>query len=248
MPNMAVRQMSYTPDVTGTAVDITFKIREDYADALPYFTVPTNTVKCTGALGFSPRAAIVDFEDGSSIRFPIQLRSGPNGVRDTIQTLFALPGAVCIHLDGEKWTTVPTLGNPAINGYAVDPGFADKRAGVVTYESDMIGGDTKVRVAIEISPVVLSSVAIACAETRGTTIDEDGVCTNNIAGFKTRGYYMITKNLTTNGQLRRKAPVAAAGDIVQCGLNAGGVANCVGYKGETIRNAHIYLPPAAAGP
>lgn len=235
MPNMVTRQVQYTSEVTGASTLIKFKIREDRASPGVILYEPVSSNVCGGAAGFTPRAAIVQYSDGSTIRYPIPTVADIPGV---LQFFNTDPDVVCIHMDGEKWNVVPGVGNDV--SYTIPSGFSAKLSGVMTYLSDVTGTNLLIRAAIENNPAALAAVAVGCAEGI-KTIDENGICSSTLSGFKARSFIMTAKNNTTNGKFVRKAPVADPGDLASCLAATGGVAPCIGYKGETIRNAHLYL-------
>lgn len=236
MPTIATRQVQYQSEVTGTSSPITVKVRADYADLWPEYNPAPTTRQCSGGRLFKPRRLIGEFADGSSINFIVGARTD---VRTLLGVLMNDLNAICAHYIGEEWARIPGTGNPAVPAYAIPLGFADKLSGSITYESDVVGGDTTARVSIERQPAGLAAIAQSCAETR-TPIDEEGICSASLQGFVTRGYVLTAQNIE-GGSIVRKAPVAAAGSIIDCRSDAGSVAVCVGYKGERVRNAHLYL-------
>ena len=236
MPNIVTRQVTYTSELTGAVSDIAFKIRADKADGFPVLLYDTPTANvCGGSSAFSPRALVVQFNDGSTIRYPIPTQGDIRGILTYLKTD---PTVVCVHLDGEKWNIVPGVGSDS--SYSIPSGFGDKLSGVMTYNSDVATGNINVRVAIERTPTPLAAAAIGCAEAI-KAIDENGICSATLAGFKPRHFTMTAKNLTTQGKFARKAPLATPTEIIACRDAVSGVAPCISYKGETIRNAHLYV-------
>lgn len=236
MPNIVTRQLTYTSELTGAVSDIAFKIRADKAGGLPVLIYDTPTANvCGGAAAFKPRALITQYSDGSTIRYPVPTQADIRGILTFLATD---PTVVCVHLDGEKWNVVPGVGSDT--SYSIPSGFGDKLSGVMTYASDVALGNINVRVAIERAPTPLAAAAIGCAEAI-KAIDENGICAATLDGFKPRHFTMTAKNLTTQGKFARKAPLATPTEIIACRDAVSGVAPCISYKGESIRNAHLYV-------
>lgn len=235
MPNMVSRQMTYTNDINGQSQVIRFKIKEQYADILPAYLPPTNTPVCSTQGLFKPRAAVALFETGERIKFPLP----DSDLAANIGRLVLLrdAGAICIDLVGEEWRQIAGSTVP-IPSYNVPDGFSDKTGGIMTYASDIAGVDQQVRVNYEIAPIQLSAVVADCV---GTLI-VGGVCTTQLGGFKTRRVIMTAANAVTNGAFVRSAPVTTIAEVPNCITAAQGVTPCVGYVGESVRNAHLYLP------
>lgn len=238
MPNMVTRQMTYTDDISGTQRVITFKIKEQYADIQPAYLPPDGLPKCSTQGLFKPRAAVALFPTGERIKFP--LPDSDFAANRGRLILLRDAGALCIDIVGEEWRQIAGSTVP-IPSYTVPDGFSDKTGGIMTYASDVAGADQQVRVNYEIAPIQLSAVVADCV---GTLI-VGGVCTTQLGGFKTRRVIMTAQNAVTNGAFVRAAPVTTIEEVPNCITAAQAVTPCVGYKGESVRNAHLYLPAPA---
>lgn len=237
MPNIVSRQINYQNDIGRPDTIVRFKIKEQYADILDY-VVPDNAPVCATSGLFKMRAAVALFPTGERIRFPIP-DAGTAEIQSRIRQLLAA-GAICVDLDGESWTQIAGS-TVAIPAYTVPDGFSDKTGGIMTYTSDAAGVNQQVKVNYEIAPVQLSAVVADCV---GTLVVA-AACSTQLAGFKARRVIMTASNTVTNGSFVRQAPVVSLAEVPNCITAAQAVTPCVGYKGETVRNAHLYLPEEA---
>lgn len=236
MPNMVSREMEYVNDINGNIQTVRFKIKEQYADLLPDYVAPSTAPVCSTQGLFKPRALVALFPTGERIKFPLAV---PGSIAGEV-TLLTAAGAICIDLEGEEWRQIAGS-TVAIPSYTVPDGFSDKTGGIMEYTSDAAGGAQQVRVNYEIAPVQLSAVVADCVG----TLTVAAACSTQLAGFKSRRVIMTATNAVTNGAFVRSAPVTTLAEVPNCITAAQAVTPCVGYKGETVRNAHLYVPAAA---
>lgn len=227
----------YSDDLGRAVPNYRFKIR---GDKLPVTGFPVATVASCGAGGglFTSRGAIAEYPDGSTIKYPID---NPNNSITVIQAAVA-DGAVCVHLEGERWSFIPPSFAGAAGGnqapQVVNVGFADKETGLFTYNSNVAGAGLNTRYAIEISPDAISNAVRSCL-----TAPVPGTFPCSLNGLVKPRHLTVLVNKLGGGQIARQAKVSDWGIPVRtCAAALYAVGFCVKYQGESIRNAHLILP------
>jgi hypothetical protein len=239
MPNIDTRQLAvYTTDL-GTAVpNLRFKIRADYGPVIPGYDPAPNSACGAGGGLFTPRAIKVDFDDGSSIRFPV---ANPSNIALFIQQLRTnLPGFACAHLEGERWRFIPpaAVGAPGGNntGYDIPAGVTDVRVGSADYTSDLIG-PTNIRYRFEGNPVPIAAEVFNCL---ANPVQGTQPCSPS-AGIQPRELTVEAINNNGGSIVRKTKPQDWGGDVVACAARLYGVGLCVRYRGESARNVHLLV-------
>lgn len=234
MPNMVSRQMDYTDDF-GNEFTVRFRIKEEFADQFNEYEEPEERACGGGGSGnFDHRYLLATKDDGQKIRFPVPQREQ---IRTFADDLLG-DDFVCIDLVGESYNVFPGIGNRGAS-YTIPDGFSNKKNGVIEYTSDVLQV-ISAKVAFEEAPTAISGVVEQCIG--GLQIDTDDVrvaCATTLRGFRTRR--IIGKAANSNGgTIVRAAPVSDL-DPTSCRTAMGGVAVCVGYEGEAIKNLQLYL-------
>ncbi|MDX2215294.1 MAG: hypothetical protein SFY66_18665 [Oculatellaceae cyanobacterium bins.114] len=238
MPNMAVGLIpTYSDDLGRAVTDVRFKIRGDKLQVSGFGLAPAGGCTGTGNL-FTLRHAVAQYADGSTIRYPID---NPVNTITVVQAAVA-DGAVCVHVEGERWSFIPPNIVGAQGGnqqtYVVNPGFADKETGLFTYNSNIVGAGVNARYAIELSPTNISDAIRGCL-----TAPVVGTAPCSLAGGTTPRYLTVLANKLGGGQVARQAKVSDWGLPVRtCAAALYAVGFCVKYQGESYRNAHLVLP------
>lgn len=234
MPNIAIRQIdAYTTDLGTTIENLRFKIRIDKADApIPYSVSNTGICSGGGSL-FSPRALIAEYPDRSKIRFPM---ATPNNINlfASVALLIA-DGAVCVHLEGEKWTQLPSNivgGIPTRTEYALPTtGVTAIETGIYDYNSDILGAVTP-RYKLEVNPLAVSQAVLSCLANA-----QEGSFPCTINNVITPRALTVIAAKQGGGQIVRKTnPQNTGQDVIDCAANLYQAGFCVSYKGESIRN------------
>lgn len=237
MPNIAVRGVSYLDDF-GETHQFNVKIRDDMAAKVPWY-LPAVDVDCGVTKIFTPRHFKATYRDGSTIQIVVPNVAGMDARIKEIWDPTDPDKAVCVDLVGEKWTLRPGKGTAGIT-YSPPSARSPKITGTIQYTADVINGVMSAKVAIEQEPAALVGGVTGCYE----PVTPNTPCTAATAGFRTRHFVAMAPNGTTGGMIVRKVPAKNPADLISCENGVAAVALCVGYKGESVRNAHLYTDPS----
>lgn len=234
MPNIAVRGISYVDDF-GEAHQFNVKIRADKAAEASWY-LPATNVDCGVTRIFTPRHLKATYRDGSVIQYVVPTVANMDDKIKEVWDPTDPDKAVCVDLVGEKWSLRVGKGT-AGTAYAVPAGRIAKNTGTIQYTSDVTGTTISAKIAIEQEPATLVAGVVSCWQPRTPNTP----CSATVAGFRTRHFISMSPNTTTGGMIVRKFPAKIATTLKDCEAKVAAVSLCVGYKGESVRNAHLYL-------
>lgn len=200
---------------------------------------------CNTNFLLEPRKLIVTFKDGMKMEFPVYK---PAEVTKCAEKILKHKDVICLDYEGEEWYVIPpTVGKykPKKLNYELPRNEkAEKISGYAKYESDALG-DTVVKFAVEKAPDAVSKIGLACLPNR----EEPGcnfgaVIKGRHVIFKAKGAAVKAGSEVFHQQkIVRKFQVADLKDLCTCIRRLGNESECVGYKGESIRNLHLLLGP-----
>ena len=194
-----------------------------------------NKVRCSSRRYFSMRKAILLFSDGSSIEIPLP---SLDEIPSIITTYKAQSNIECVGIKGERWRVIP----PALlgNTYATTPiAVADASdTSKFFYNYQLSGSDQSfVRsTSLEVEPDVIFKAQQECLDKITGAVGLN--CSFN-AGITPRKFIGTRGNATTGGSIKRQIIVSSSetATIKKCGQDIMGNFNCLGYQGESIKDA-----------
>lgn len=248
MPRMVPFEMPVYKSDLGISYDnVRFKIRDPLAGLLQScagYKSPKTSVNCGFTRLLKPRALIATFDDGARVRYPIPEISI---LSKCAKDLLNGGKVVCLDLDGEEWYTVPPQTGdytPKFQNFNLAAGKAKKITGIMEYKSDVLGG-VNLRWQMEEDPTKITKIAQDCVNDKGFN-----ACAVRIpirarhVIFKSTGRKLQSQSNPDFVHLQkivRKYPVDGIGGVCECIKKLGNESECVGYKGESIKNLHLLL-------
>jgi hypothetical protein len=256
----------YTDDFGRKYKNVFFKIQNGAPKLDSLYKARPAALSCGGGLIFKPRALVVTFGDGRTLRYPV---AAQNKIDDIVKELLPsaadnlTPGtgadeAVCINLDGEEWSLVPgsIFGGLSFKTtpYNNIPNRGKKETGTYSYQSDVDGlGKLTLGYSVEELPADLANCQKAgMAEIKSGR----GICSASALGIDPRHFVIqalwtaddnsILPGGKAGGNVRRRANVSGYDENILPGSKKpqdvakeiDKCAYCLGWKGESIRNLH----------
>lgn len=241
MPTMVVCEIpTYLDDLGNSYSNLRFKIRADKQGVSGFDVAVGNNVCGGGGSLFQFRAVVAQYPDGSTIRYPVSVPASA-GVRSISDAAIA-DGAICTHLDGEKWSFIPPSlvgGSPNRSSFVVPTGFADKEVGEADYTSDVFAGSVAIRYAIELRPTAIADAVRGCLA--NPVPGESLGCTTG-SQITARYLQVEARNSAGGAIVRKTKPQNVGDDVGLCAAALYAVGHCVRYKGESARNVNLLLP------
>lgn len=249
MPRMMPYQLAeYHSDLGIKYEELRFKISEYYGKDLAGklgYKAPIGGL-CSPTFLFKPRAVIATYKDGAKIRFPVP---SPQKIKDAVEELLKLTDVVCIDLDGEEWRVIPpSVGDytPKFQNFQLPDGKAKKITGVMLYSSDIAGKNTPVRFAVEAEPNQVITLAKGCWNDRGpkSCASPIPIRARHVIFYGTGKTLKSATGFEHTQKIVRKFPVEDLVKLCNCIKRVGREAECLGYKGESVRNVHLLFDKA----
>lgn len=236
----------YTSDLGIKYDEFRFKIRDPLGTMIigcTGYVVPGDTISCGFSQLLKPRALVALFDDGARVRFPIPTIGK---VAECAKKLLENKKIVCLDLDGEYWSLVPPqVGDykPKFQNFNLAAGKANKLTGTMQYKSDALG-EIDLRWQMEEKPEKITKIAEKCINSKGSNscAVRIPIRARHVIFHSTGRKVMDSGNKAFHVQkIVRKYPVDAIGGICDCLKKLGNESECVGYKGESIKNLHLLL-------
>ena len=242
---------TYTDDFGNEYPNLNVKFGDDVPVPViqTLYATRTNEVNCGATKLFTPRALIATFNTGVIHRFPLpnrdftDLQEAVNLLKDN--------NAVCIDLEGEKWSLVPqsffTGTSFRTNPFTNIPSQKVQESISYDYAPDIqTSGNVRLVTRIEKTPTALN----ACQKSalNNAQVQGGGICAGGGLGISPRKY-IIQAIATKTGDPadanpRRVVRNAIVSDKVAANIKTAiteiaPCAYCVGYQGESVENVHL---------
>lgn len=247
---------TYTDDFGNDYPNLNVKFGDDVPATViqTLYATRTNEVNC-GATGlFTPRALIATFNTGVVHRFPLANRD--HASLEEAVNLLKDDEAVCIDLEGEKWSLVPQsffTGTTFRSAPFTDiPSEKVQESVSYDYTPDIqVSGTVRLSTRVEKTPTALNACQKSGLE--DVQVQGGGICAGGGLGISPRRY--IIQALATKAgdpvgaKPRRVVRNAIVSDKIAANIKTAiteiaPCAYCVGYQGESVKNVHLLFATA----